>query len=51
MRRFQGAKAVMLALYDCQATEDLLAGVRAPMAGEVREALRDFRVTVVDGGS
>ena len=51
LKRFSGAKEVMMALYDEQDTEDLMASIKAPLADEVQSALRTFRVGVVDGYS
>ena len=51
LKRFKGAKEVMMALYDEQDTEDLMASVKAPFAGDVRDAIRTFRVGIVHGYS
>jgi hypothetical protein len=51
LKRFKGAKAVMMTLYDEQDTEDLMARIDAPLSDDLRDAIRTFRVGVVHGYS
>jgi hypothetical protein len=51
LKRFKGAKEVMMTLYDEQDTEDLMASVDAPFADALRGAIRTFRVGIVHGYS
>jgi hypothetical protein len=51
LKRLSGVKEVMIALFDEQDTEDLMASIKTPLTDELQSAMRTVRVGVVNGYS